>query len=45
LEELVGPGTRGDPMSPLRWTLKSTGMSSDNYNPPSTTIKNPRLSG
>jgi len=25
LEELVGPGTRGDPMSPLRWTLKSTG--------------------
>ena len=24
LEKLVGPGTRGDPMSPLRWTLKST---------------------
>jgi len=24
LEELVAPGTRGDPMSPLRWTLKST---------------------
>jgi hypothetical protein len=24
LEELVGPQTRGDPMSPLRWTLKST---------------------
>jgi hypothetical protein len=24
LEELVGPVTRGDPMSPLRWTLKST---------------------
>ena len=24
LDELVGPGTRGDPMSPLRWTLKST---------------------
>jgi hypothetical protein len=24
LEELVGPETRGDPMSPLRWTLKST---------------------
>jgi hypothetical protein len=24
LEELVGPLTRGDPMSPLRWTLKST---------------------
>ena len=25
LEELVAPETRGDPMSPLRWTLKSTG--------------------
>jgi hypothetical protein len=24
LEELVEPGTRGDPDSPLRWTLKST---------------------
>ena len=24
LEELVDPVTRGDPMSPLRWTLKST---------------------
>jgi hypothetical protein len=24
LEELVEPQTRGDPMSPLRWTLKST---------------------
>jgi len=24
LDELVAPGTRGDPMSPLRWTLKST---------------------
>ncbi len=24
LDELVGPDTRGDPMSPLRWTLKST---------------------
>ena len=24
LEELVAPLTRGDPMSPLRWTLKST---------------------
>jgi hypothetical protein len=24
LEELVSPETRGDPMSPLRWTLKST---------------------
>lgn len=24
LEELVAPVTRGDPMSPLRWTLKST---------------------
>jgi hypothetical protein len=24
LEELVAPGSRGDPMSPLRWTLKST---------------------
>lgn len=24
LEQLVGPETRGDPMSPLRWTLKST---------------------
>jgi hypothetical protein len=24
LEELVAPHTRGDPMSPLRWTLKST---------------------
>lgn len=23
LEELVGPATRGDPMSPLRWTCKS----------------------
>jgi hypothetical protein len=25
LEELVGPGTRGDPMSLLRWTTKSLG--------------------
>ncbi len=24
LDELVGPSTRGDPASPLRWTLKST---------------------
>ena len=24
LEQLVDPVTRGDPMSPLRWTLKST---------------------
>ena len=24
LEELIAPETRGDPMSPLRWTLKST---------------------
>lgn len=24
LEALVGPSTRGDPMSPLRWTAKST---------------------
>jgi len=24
LEKLVSPSTRGDPMSPLRWTLKST---------------------
>ncbi len=24
LEALVGPGTRGDPCSPLRWTCKST---------------------
>jgi hypothetical protein len=24
LEQLVAPETRGDPMSPLRWTLKST---------------------
>ena len=24
LERLVDPGTRGDPMSPLRWTCKST---------------------
>ncbi len=24
LDELVGPGTRGDPMSPLRWTPKTT---------------------
>ncbi len=24
LDELVAPQTRGDPMSPLRWTLKST---------------------
>ena len=24
LEELVDPDTRGDPMSPLRWTCKST---------------------
>jgi transposase len=24
LDELVHPGTRGDPMSPLRWTLRST---------------------
>ena len=24
LEELVADGTRGDPMSPLRWTIKST---------------------
>ena len=25
LEALIAPETRGDPMSPLRWTLKSTG--------------------
>ena len=25
LEQLVDPATRGDPMSPLRWTSKSTG--------------------
>jgi Rhodopirellula transposase DDE domain len=24
LERLVGPDTRGDPESPLRWTIKST---------------------
>jgi transposase len=24
LEQLIDPGTRGDPMSPLRWTCKST---------------------
>jgi hypothetical protein len=24
LERLIGPATRGDPMSPLRWTCKST---------------------
>jgi transposase len=24
LDDLVGPGARGDPMSPLRWTTKST---------------------
>ena len=24
LERLIQPGTRGDPMSPLRWTIKST---------------------
>src|SRR5512135_293852 len=24
LEELIAPETRGDPMSPLRWTCKST---------------------
>ena len=24
LEKLIEPGTRGDPMSPLRWTIKST---------------------
>jgi hypothetical protein len=24
LEALVSPATRGDPMSPLRWTCKST---------------------
>lgn len=24
LERLIEPGTRGDPMSPLRWTIKST---------------------
>jgi hypothetical protein len=24
LDSLIEPGTRGDPMSPLRWTLKST---------------------
>jgi len=24
LDELISPGTRGDPMSPLRWTIKST---------------------
>ncbi len=26
LEELVAPEARGDPMSPLRWTLKSTSV-------------------
>ncbi len=24
MEELIAPETRGDPMSPLRWTCKST---------------------
>ena len=27
LDELVHPGSRGDPMSPLRWTSKSTRLS------------------
>jgi len=29
LDALVEPGTRGDPMSPLRWTTKSTRMLAD----------------
>jgi len=28
-DELVSPTTRGDPMSPLRWTCKSTGVLSE----------------
>jgi hypothetical protein len=26
VDDLVGPDLRGDPMSPLRWTVKSTGQ-------------------
>ena len=29
LDDLVEPGSRGDPMSPLRWTSKSTGNLAD----------------
>ena len=29
LEALIEPGSRGDPMSPLRWTCKSTRMLAD----------------
>lgn len=29
LEELIDPATRGDPMSPLRWTCKSTRVLAD----------------
>jgi hypothetical protein len=29
LERLVAPATRGDPMSPLRWTCKSTALLAD----------------
>jgi hypothetical protein len=29
LENLIAPGTRGDPMSPLRWTCKSTRQLAD----------------
>ena len=29
LERLIDPATRGDPMSPLRWTCKSTAKLAD----------------
>jgi hypothetical protein len=33
LEDLIEPGTRGDPMSPLRWTCKSTRNLADELGP------------
>ena len=32
LDRLVDPATRGDPMSPLRWTCKSTALLADELN-------------
>jgi Rhodopirellula transposase DDE domain len=44
LDELVGPATRGDPMSPLRWTTKSAaqlvkGLSVQGFRASATTVR------
>ena len=41
LEALVGPETRGDPMSPLRWTCKSTRLLADTLERKGYTVSHP----